>query len=183
MAVASFVVGLVSLGLAWVPFVFVLAGAGAITAIVFGIIGVRAASRADGFGRGYAVAGIVLSVVAAVVCVVGFIFTRVVLRETSAYLNPGPRTVLITRCEMAPGTGLTMEGTIRNNATKAHGYEITVQYVFEFGNSQTEVLAIPDVAVGATATFASKLTVLRAGGVRCLISSVYGPAPFRGSTG
>jgi hypothetical protein len=178
MAVAGFVVGLVSLALAWVPFVFVLGAVGAILALVFGILGTRAAARQDGHGRGYAVAGIVLAVVAMAVCVVGFAFTRVVLRQVNAYLAPGPNQVRIQRCEMSQLTGLLMRATIENLDTKVHRYEVTVEYRFADNSSQSEVVTVPSVEAGATREFSSHITVVKAGGVQCGITSVYGPAPF-----
>ena len=77
----------------WVPFVFVLAAAGAITAIVFGILGLKTARRHDGYGRGSAVAGLVLSPVALAACVGGFFFTKAVVRELREFAEPGPARV------------------------------------------------------------------------------------------
>jgi hypothetical protein len=161
-----------------VPFVFVLAAIGAILALVFGIVGVRAAARQDGHGRGYAVWGIVLSIVALALCVVGFAFTRVVLRQVNAYLSPGPNQVRIERCEMSQETGLLMRGTIQNLDSKAHRYEITVVYRFADSSSDSEVLSIPSVPAGTAKEFSSHATVVKAGGVQCEVTSVYGPAPF-----
>jgi uncharacterized iron-regulated membrane protein len=178
MAIASLVVAIVSLALAWVPFVFVIAAVGAILAFVFGMLGVRAAARQEGFGRSHAVAGIVLSVAALVMCVVGFAFTRVVLRQVNAYLSPGPNKVHIDQCEMQPGTGLAMRATIANLDTKAHRYEVTVGYRFEDDTRESEVIAIPSVAPGSSAEFTSHLTVVHSGKVQCEVTNVYGPAPF-----
>ena len=178
MAIAGFVVGLVSLALAWVPFVFVLGGVGAILALVFGILGVRAAARQQGHGRGYAITGIVLSIVAMAVCVVGFAFTRVVLRQVNAYLSPGPNQVRVEQCAMSQETGLSMRGTVENLDTKAHRYEITIRYRFADNSTESEVVSVRSVAPGATKEFASHITVVKAGGVQCDITSVYGPAPF-----
>ena len=75
-AVASFIIGLISVLAAWLPFVFAAAAVGAALALVFGILGARKASAQDGHGRGFAIAGIALSVAAALLCIVGFMFTR-----------------------------------------------------------------------------------------------------------
>jgi hypothetical protein len=183
-AVAAFVVGLISLLLAWIPFVFVLGGAGAITAFVLGIIGVQRATRNEGHGRGYAVAGIVLSVLALGVCVAGFFFTRFVLREVNAYLDPGPHgEPRITTCFMSAETGLHMQGTILNLDGKAHRYEISMEYRFSDASTESEVISVPSVPSGGTGEFTSHLTVVKAGSVTCKVTSVYGPAPFGASSG
>ncbi len=181
MAIAAFVVGIVSVALAWVPFVFVLAAVGAVLACVFGILGVRAAARQEGHGRGYALWGIALAFVALALCSVGFLFTRVVVRQVNAYLSPGPHQVSIERCEMSQQTGLLMVATIQNQDVKAHRYEVTVKYRFADGTTESEVLAIPSVAAGSAKEFNSHATVVKAGGVQCEITTVYGPAPFTAS--
>jgi hypothetical protein len=164
-----------------VPFVFVHGAIGAILALVFGILGVRAAARQEGHGRGYAVAGISLAVAAMAVCVLGFAFTRVVLRQVNAYLAPGPNQVRIEQCTMSPSTGLAMRGTIENLDTKAHRYEVTIEYRFADNSTDSEIVAVPSVAAGATQEFTSHITAVRAGGVQCSVTSVYGPAPFSAS--
>jgi len=181
MAVAAFVVGIVSVALAWVPFVFVLAAVGAVLAFVFGIYGVRSAARQEGHGRGYALWGIALSIVAIALCTVGFLFTRVVVRQVNEYLSPGPNQVSIERCEMSQETGLLMRATIQNQDVKAHGYEVTVKYRFSDGTSTSEVVTVPTVAPGSAADFTSHVTIVKAGGVQCEITNVYGPAPFTAS--
>lgn len=183
MAIAAFVVGLLALFLSWIPFVFVLGGAGAITAFVFGVLGTRAAARNQRYGQGYAIAGIVLSVLALAMCTVGFLFTRVVLREVNAYLDPGPHEVSITVCDMGPQTGLHMEGTIRNDDTKSHRYEVTVEYRFASGTAANENINVPTVDPGSTATFTSRLAIVRTGALQCRVTAVYGPTPFNASTG
>jgi hypothetical protein len=164
-----------------VPFVFVLAAVGAVLACVFGILGVRAAARQEGHGRGYALWGIALAFVALALCSVGFLFTRVVVRQVNAYLSPGPHQVSIERCEMSQQTGLLMVATIQNQDVKAHRYEVTVKYRFADGTTESEVLAIPSVAAGSAKEFNSHATVVKAGGVQCEITTVYGPAPFTAS--
>ena len=83
--------------LGWVPFVFVLAAGAAVAAIVFGFLGLKAARRNDGYGRGFAVTGLVLSPFALAVCVGGFFFTRAVVREFRDFIEPGPHELFVER--------------------------------------------------------------------------------------
>src|ERR1019366_1416763 len=71
-AVTALVLGLISLILSWFPGVdWVLAA----LAIIFGAVGISTAGRRGGAGRGMAIAGLVLGVVAAVL---GIIFWEVI---------------------------------------------------------------------------------------------------------
>ena len=89
MAIASFITGVAAVALGWVPFVFVFAAVAAITAFVFGILGLQNAKANDGRGRGFALTGVVLAPIALVVCVGGFFFTRAVVREFRDFIEPG----------------------------------------------------------------------------------------------
>ena len=50
-AIASMVMGISAVALGWVPFVFVLAAAAAVAAIVFGVLGLKSARLNDGYGH------------------------------------------------------------------------------------------------------------------------------------
>jgi thiamine transporter ThiT len=72
MAVAALVLGILSIVLSWIPYVdFVLA----VLAIIFGAVGLSAANKRGGAGKGMAITGLVLGVVT---IVLGIIFIAVV---------------------------------------------------------------------------------------------------------
>ena len=73
--------------------------------------------------------------------------------------------------------GMPGGGTIENLDSKPHRYEITIDY--RFGNAtDSEIIAVPTVAAGATAEFHTHRTIVRQGGVQCTVASVTGPTPF-----
>lgn len=178
LAVASFVVGLVALAGALVPFVFVVAAVAAVVAIVFAVLGLRAAKRHGGHGRGFAITGLVLSAIALPMCLIGFAFTRAVLREIDEYADPGPYTVEVTRCEVSGTAPLLMEGTIRNDDTVVHTYTIDLEFVFEGGDSELQTVSVRDVPPGGTETFRSTALVFGDLQTQCRIANVWGPPPF-----
>ncbi|MFM2078379.1 MAG: hypothetical protein RJA49_2269 [Actinomycetota bacterium] len=175
MATASFIIGLVCLLLAWVPFVFAVAAAGAVAALVFGIVGLGKAKEQDGYGRGFAITGIVLAVCALLLCIAGFALTRVVLREVTAYLEPGPHTPVITSCEITDNT-LRMTGTLRNDDV-THDYTVVVDFIVNGSTTDTESLTVQDLAPGATAPLKSSAFTLKSGPAECQLT-IYGPTPF-----
>ncbi len=179
LAVASFVVGLISALVAWVPFVFAAAAVGAVLAFVLGVIGARKASTQGGHGRRFAIAGIALSVAAALLCVVGFMFTRVVLDEFREYANPGQYELGPIECKVID-TVATMTGSIRNTDTTVQDY--TLELSIRSGGSEitNEVVAVDRVAPGETATFQSTETLLFSNEIdlSCRVLSVNGPMPF-----
>jgi hypothetical protein len=177
LAIASFIVGLVSALIAWMPFLFVAAAVGAVLALVLGILGARKATNHDGHGRGFAIAGISLSVAAALLCVVGFMFTRIVIRELDEYTNPGAHDVEITSCEHTAAE-LSLTGTIRNLDTVTQDFVVVVVFRMEGVSLHSEWVSVDDVAPGATATFRSATVAFTTGTLTCEVEAVYGPPPF-----
>ena len=144
MAITTLVLGLSSAGLAWLPFVFVVAAVAAIVGLVFGIVVLRRRSP----GRKMAIWGTVLSIVALPLCAVGYQFTRVVIDKLE---DPGAHLTHITRCES--NNGLVAEGTIDNLDDINHYYELTV--VFRAGGEELERVKVDvdDVDPGTSAPF------------------------------
>ncbi len=175
-AIASMVMGISAVALGWVPFVFALAAAAAVGAIVFGVLGLKSARRNDGFGRGFAVAGLTLAPIALVVCVGGFFFTGVVLREVRNFLEPGPHEVFVQQpCTIDQGTA-TLHGTIRNLDDHQRDYRIEVD--FDNGDD-TKIDNVPVLGVDAGVTEPWTSTVDIGGtSVTCKVGKVYGPLPF-----
>jgi hypothetical protein len=176
MATASFIIGLVCLLLAWVPFVFAVAAAGAVAALVFGIVGLGKAKEQEGYGRGFAITGIILSLCAMLLCLAGFALTRVVLREVTAYLEPGPHTLVKNTCEINDNT-LRMTGTLRNDDDVTHDFTVVVDFVVNGATADTETVTVTALAPGATAPLNASAFTLKSGPVACDFT-VYGPTPF-----
>ena len=175
-AVASFVTGLCGLVFGWIPFVFVVATAAALAAIVFGIVGLNAATRQDGHGRGFAVAGLTLAPFALAACVGGFFFTRAVVREVRAFVDPGPHELVVDQPCTYTGGRATLNGTIHNLDDGNHDYRIVVDFEGA-GDSTSATGAVSDVAPGATAPWSVSADVA-SGPVTCKVTDVFGPLPF-----
>ena len=182
-AVASFVIALCSLIVGWVPFLFVLAVFGAITALVFAVIGIRRARQANGHGMGFAVAGAVLAPIALAVCVVGFLLTRAVLDEVNEFVDPGRHDLIQSQpCDVVDGVA-TLTGSITNLETEPHDYTLNVVFVDDSPTGSQRRLAvdsvvISDVGPGETQDWESVRLVGRVTPVRCEVTDVYGPTPF-----
>ena len=177
-ALASFWVGLGSFVLGWVPFVFVLGVAGAVTSIVFGVIALRRAHRATGRGAGFAFAGIVLAIATFGAAIAGFFFTRSVIREFDNFVDPGPNRTQIDGC-IANGGLVTVDGSITNLDDVRHDYSITVRYRVDGDIVATDVADVQQVDAGETGTFhVTEFISDTTAAVECTVDSVSGPLPF-----
>ena len=175
-SLASFWVALASFLLGWVPFVFAIAAAGALTALVFGIVGLGRVRRNEGAGRGYAVTGIVLAVAAIGMSVLGFFFTREVMRELDAFFDAGPHSVQIDSCVLTDGL-VRLDGSITNEDDVTHSYTIDVAYRSDGDELDRDQATVNAVSPGETAEFHTT-AFLEAPSVECTIEGVNGPSPF-----
>jgi hypothetical protein len=176
-AIASFVIAISAVAIGWVPFVFALAAGAAITAIVFGFLGLKTARQHDGYGRSFAVAGLVLSPVALAVCVGGFFFTKAVLRELREYVDPGPHELIVDQ-PCTPDDGrVTFTGTIRNLDDHTHDYRIVVDFIGIDERVASDTVAVSDVGAGQTAPWSSSVEFDESS-VECKVTDVFGPPPF-----
>ena len=177
MAVTSFITGLAAVALGWVPFVFVVAAGAAITAFVFGIIGLKNARLQGGYGRRFAITGLVLSPIALGVCVGGFFFTKVVVRELNDFIEPGPHQVFIEQpCTVASGR-VTARGTIHNLDDQSHDYRIVVDFSIPGDGTTSVTTKVDQVRPDGTAPWSSTTDVTGTS-VTCKVSDVSGPLPF-----
>lgn len=185
LAVTALVFSLCSIAIAWLPFLFVIGAAGAITALILGIIVMRRSARNKSagqpvpIGQGMAISAICVAVAALGLCIVGLNLTRVVLREVDELVNPGPHEVQIDRCEREDGHVIA-EGSIRNNDIEMHTYTITIAYRLDGTRWETDSVRVANVAAGDQEDFAtaSSSVDFSSAEVTCTIDNVYGPAPF-----
>lgn len=185
-ALASFCVALASFLLAWLPFVFVLGILGAITALVFGFIARGRIRRMEASGKGFATAGLLLSVAALLASIAGFAFTRVVLRELDDYLEPGPYEARIDSCDLDQRL-VTLDGSITNLDDEQRSYNITVEYTIDGRRIELDVAKVREVDPGATESFGTTAFVDvdelttddgQTAEVECSIETVTGPTLF-----
>jgi hypothetical protein len=170
------VTGISAVALGWVPFVFVFAGGAAIVAFVFGILGLRTAKQHDGYGRGFAIAGLALSPLALAVCVGGFFFTKAVVREFRDFIEPGPHELFVEQpCALDNGRA-TVNGTIRNLDNEGHDYRIFIDFNGPDDDASSTV-PVHDVAAGETAPWTSSVS-FDGSSVECKVTDVFGPVPF-----
>ena len=175
MAITAFVVGLASLLVAWVPFVFVLGAAGAIVGVVFGVLALRRISAGTATGKSLAVWGLVLSVLAAPLCVVGFVFSREVLRQLDELTDPGPYTIEITVCEVSDGLARAV-GEVANLDTTSHDYTIVVAFTDGTSVLGRDTTRITDVSPNEVEVFDAEAFVGDEQ-IECVIDSVDGFLP------
>lgn len=177
MAVAAMVLGIVAIGIGWMPFIVALGAVAALLAIVFGVIGLRRVST-TGSGRGFAITGLVTGLVGVLVCVGGVVFTVAVVRELDRYTNPEPNTVTIDRCNV-DGSVAVATGTITNLGDVEAGFAVMVEFVRPgTTDADRRVRAnVDDVPPGETVTFSVSRAVSITE-VDCLVSRVDGPLPF-----
>jgi hypothetical protein len=179
LAVLTFIFGIGGLAISWVPFLFVVGGAGAITALILGTISRRRIRSGVQSGRGLAVAGMVLAVVALCTCVVGFVFTRAVVREILEYAEPGPFDAEVTSCTAVDGR-VTIAGSIDNLDDRQRDYVMVID-VSERGVFVTTArIKVDDVDAGERRTWDSAryLADIEADDPVCRLVDVTGPSPF-----
>jgi len=177
MAITAFVLGLAGIVLGWVPFILIIAVGAAIGAVVFGILGLRSARRHLGYGRGFAITGLVLAPFAFAVCVGGLLLTLTVLREFRQYLEPGPHELVADQpCTLTDGRA-TLRGTIHNLDDHEHDYRVVVEFTPTGSDSSKETVPVSNVAAGATASWSAS-TQVAGTSVTCAVTDVFGPLPF-----
>ena len=179
--VASFVVALLGVVVAWMPFVVILGLGAAVAALVLGARAVRA-SRANGVAAsGFAVAGLVLGTLALPLSGVGLWLSGVVWGEVQSFLEPGPLESAITECTLE-GTVASATGAVTNLGSSTTGYTVTVRFLDRTTSLATTVVATrAEAAPGADAAFGATAFIdgdVGADALQCEIVDVRGPFPF-----
>lgn len=176
-ATASMVLGIISIGVGWLPFIVVIGVIAAVTALVLGIVGRRRARR-SGVGAGFATAGLITGAVGCLVCVVGIVFSVAMVRAIDAYDNPGEHVVELTGCARDADT-VVASGELTNTGDSTESFAVRIFFVRPgTDNAQRQGTAlVDDVAPGATASFeVSRQVVLDE--IDCTVGDVRGPLPF-----
>lgn len=180
-AIASFVLALSALLLGWAPIIFAVAFVAAVLAVVFGVLALVDVKRGTGGGRGFALTGLVLAPFAIAMCVVGFLFTRAVLREFDEFTDVGPYQITENDpCTVAGGLA-EHTGTIRNVSDETRSYTITVEFRSPDGRKRRVArTSVDDVEPSETRTWqvATLLDGSDDGDGDCSVTSVQGPFPF-----
>lgn len=130
MAVAGFVVALVAALLSWLPFVFVAGGVACIVSFFVSLVGLRRSRVQAGYGRTLALAGVLISVLAAGLTVAGFYFTRYVIRELDKLGDLGAYEVVVDSCTSQDGLTI-LDGRLTNLDDARHHYYVDVEFVVD----------------------------------------------------
>ncbi len=176
-ATASMVLGIIAIGVGWIPFIVVLGVIGAILAVIFAIAGLRQ-SRPDGAGRDRAIAGLITGLVGMLICVGGVIFTVVFLRAFDDFQYPAPHESSIERCELS-GSRLTAAGTVTNLSTDTASFSVRLYFVRPgTDNARFQGLVrVDDVSPGESREFEYTQSVGELE-LDCIVGDVHGPLPF-----
>jgi hypothetical protein len=179
LAILAFIFGLGGLAISWVPFLFVVGAAGAITALILGTVARRRIRSGTQAGRGLAIAGMVLAVVALCTCVVGFLFTRAVVREILEYAEPGPYDAALTGCTAVDGR-VTIAGSIDNLDDRTRDYVMVIEVSEQGVYLTTAHIVVDDVDAGEHRDWDSSrfLDDVENNDPVCRLVDVTGPSPF-----
>jgi Protein of unknown function (DUF2510) len=177
LALASMILGIVAVSIAWMPFVVVVGAVCAVLAVIFGVIGlVRARRTAQ--GTGFAIAGLVTGLLASALCVVGVIFSFAVVRAVDRFDNPAANRVTVSSCEL-DGTTATVVGEIENLDDVDADFTVRIAFTRP-GTDNTHRSGrafVDDVAPGESATFELTRQV-DLDAIDCVVTDVTGPLPF-----
>lgn len=179
-ATAALVLGIVAIGLSWVPFLFVAGAICGVLAIVYGLVARRVTPPDP---RAFAGVGVILGAASLVVCALGVFLTVRVVDEIDTFTNPPDYDVDITRCAR-DGTSVDITGSITNIDDRASEYLVFVR-IRAGGDTGTAIIDVGRVAAGSTEGFTATVRLPgidpeRAAGTEtsCVVTNVTGPYPF-----
>lgn len=177
LATASLVLGIVGLGLGWLPFVVALGAVAAVLALTFGVIG-RRRSKTTGTGAGFSTAGMVLGAAGLVSCIIGVLVTIAVVDAVNAYDTPAAHEVEIVACDH-DGTEHTAEFRLTNVDTVPAAYSVRIDFVRSgTDNIQRQAnIEVSTVQPGQSVQYRVTRSV-ELNEVDCTIRKVHGPLPF-----
>jgi hypothetical protein len=182
LALASMILGIVAVSTAWMPFIVVIGALCALLALLFGVIslarGRRGAAERIGSGRGFAVAGLVTGGLAALLCVVGVVFSVALVRAVDRYDNPAANEVTLSSCEL-DGASVRVAGALENLDDVEADFTVHIAFTRPgTNNPHRSVRAfLDDVPPGESAVFELTRQV-GLDDVDCIVTDVTGPLPF-----
>mgnify|MGYP003342251094 CR=1 FL=1 len=125
-AIAAFVIGLVSLVASTLPIIALVVPVSAVLGCIFAIVALRRHRRGTGRGKGYAIWGLCISLVAAPASIVGItVSTPAFIDAFRLALNPEPPEVTIPVCENRNGSPYA-EVVVRNLCTDSRAFSVIV---------------------------------------------------------
>jgi hypothetical protein len=161
------VLGIVSMTIAWIPFVCFVGLVMAVAAIVMGFKRRKFSNAASG-----AMVGIVTGFVGLLFAVGGTWLSVIVVQAVARFEEPGDYTATVTECAVVDGATQAV-GTISNLEGDERSYTIEVS----FDNRRSATTTVDDVPAGDTAEFVVTED-LRISDLDCSITEVKGPRPF-----
>ena len=202
-ATAALVLGIASVAVGWVPFLFAPAAVAAVLALVFGLPILARARRAQPPGgtvtaprsadpdRSFARAATVLAPIGFCVCVLGGYLTVLAYREVDRYTNIGDHSIKERWCVVDRAGGAdddgndwiaTMTGRIVNESDETHDYRIGVEFVRPGTDNvlYTTSAETGAVAPGDQASWSVEIGVGH-DELDCRVHDVTGPLPFNQS--
>ena len=180
MAITSFVTGISGVVFGWVPFVFVIAAAAADRRNrVRRARDCNAAGRHDGYGRGFAVTGLVLAPCALAVCVGGFFFTKAVVHEFRDFVDPGPHELFVDQpCTIDGDTATLQRHDSESRRSRARLPPLRRLHQQRLTSTKLSTIGVADVGPGETVPWSSSADIRREHRRAARSRDVFGPVPF-----
>lgn len=175
MAVLALVIGLAAVSTAWMPFFVVIGVIGAIIALTLGVVAVRRISAGTAEGRGLAVSGIVLGVVALALSPIGIVLTRTTYDELVLFARPGRVTATVA-CAVTDGR-LTVKGSVVNEEDDERDYVLDIAVSSPGTDVEHFHVSVDDVAGGTSKPWSLVVTTSITEPT-CRLAQVTGPYPF-----
>lgn len=180
-ATAALVLGISSVAVGWVPYLFVLAAVAAVLALVFGLPALARAKDQrppNERARGFALAGVILAPIGLATCGIGLWLSVVVYREVEEFTEVGQYSVEITTCTVGEGVAR-LDGTIKNQSDTTRSYRVTLDFVRPDTDNTLyrEAIDIEDVGPGDSQSWTVEQAVDEEQ-LGCEVASVTGPVPF-----
>lgn len=174
---AAMTLGIISVAIAWLPFLVVFGVIAAVLALGLGWVGLRRSSE-SGAGHSRAIVGIITGASGLVAGVLGVVLTIVVLGVYDRYVDPAPHEVAVQQCTLS-GARATATGTLTNLGDETSDFSVVIGFARGGTDNpqRTARAVLDDVEPGVPATFELERQV-DLDDVSCVVVEVTGPLPF-----